>query len=200
MAPPELLDHLDEAGANARRAAELAYELFATWPEDSAAIRAEISECEHRGDRLTREIVHGLHRSSLPPFDRDDIYKLAGAIDDVVDEIEEAAEETAIYRIEAPLEQGEALASVLRDASRELAEALGGLDRLDEIAPHLQGVRRREQEGDRIYRDALASLFQGGIDPMLIVRWKDVLAAIEKAIDRCRQAADILQGMVVKHA
>jgi predicted phosphate transport protein (TIGR00153 family) len=197
---PEVLDHLGEAGTNVARAAELAAELFRTWPDDSTKLRAEISECEHRGDELTRLIVHTIHRSRLGPFDRADIYKLAGAIDDVVDDIEEAAEETAMYRIEAPLEQADALAGVLRDASRDLSAALAGLSQLDQIEPYLLSVRRREQEGDRIYRDALAALFEGGIDPLLIIRWKDVLEAIEEAIDRCRHAADIMQGIVVKHS
>jgi predicted phosphate transport protein (TIGR00153 family) len=197
---PEILEYLSDAGGNARRVAELAAHLFAKWPDDSTDLRAEVAECEHRGDELTRQIVHTLHRSRLRPFDRDDIYKLAGAIDDVVDDIEEAVEETATYRIEAPLEQAEALAAILRDAVRELAQALESLSRLDEIDPYLRAVRRREQEGDRVYRDALAALFDGGIDPMLIIRWKDVLEAIEEAIDRCRNAADILRGIVVKHA
>ncbi len=199
FARPEILEDLARAGANLQRAAELAADLFSSWPDDSTQVRTEISACEQQGDELTRKIVHRLHRSKLPPFDRDDIYRLAGAIDDVVDDIEEAAEETAIYRIEAPLEQAQALARVLRDASRDLAQALGGLAAHDDIDSHLQSVRRHEQEGDRIYRDGLAALFEGGVDPMVIIRWKDVLGAIEEAIDRSRHAADILQGIVVKH-
>lgn len=195
----EVLADLAEAGSNVQAAAERAADLFRTWPDDTSALRAEITEREHRGDELTRRIVHALHRKKVGPLDRDDVYKLAGAIDDVVDDVEEAAEETAMYQIEAPLEQAEALSGVLRDAASDLAAALAGLDRLDEIEPHLASVRRREQEGDRIYRDALASLFDGGIDPMLIIRWKDVLAAIEEAIDSARHAADILHGIVVKH-
>jgi predicted phosphate transport protein (TIGR00153 family) len=196
----DLFASLAEAGANVQRAAELAAELFTTWPDDSSAIRAEITECEQRGDELTRSIVLSLHQGRGDPFERSDIYRLAGAIDDVVDDIEEAAEETAIYRIEAPLEQATELARVLRDASGDLARALAGLREGDDIGPHLQSARRREQEGDRIYRAGVATLFEGGIDPMVVIRWKDVLGAIEEAIDRTRQAADILQGIVVKHS
>jgi predicted phosphate transport protein (TIGR00153 family) len=199
FARSEILDDLVEAGANVSAAAELAAELFATWPDDTSALRAEITEREHRGDELTRRVVHALHRSKLAPFDRGDVYRLAGAIDDVVDDIEEAAEETAMYRIEAPLDQAQALANVLRDASRDLAAALAALKNHDEPEAHVQSLRRREQEGDRIYRDALAALFEGGIDPMMVIRWKDVLGAIEEAIDRSRNAGDILQGIVVKH-
>jgi uncharacterized protein len=88
---------------------------------------------------------------------------------------------------------------VLRDAARDLAAALAGLTTLDNVDEHLQGVRQREHEGDRIYRDALAALFDGGVDPMVIIRWKDVLGAIEEAIDRSRHAADHLQQILVKH-
>lgn len=195
----QILADLAEAGANVEQAAARAADLFRSWPDDSTALRAEITDREHRGDELTRRIVHALHRKKIGPFDRDDVYKLAGAIDDVVDDVEEATEQTAIYQIEAPLEQAEALSGVLRDAARELATALAGLSELEEIEPHLASVRRLEQEGDRIYREGLASLFDGGIDPMLIIRWKDVLAAIEDAIDSARHAADILHGIVVKH-
>jgi predicted phosphate transport protein (TIGR00153 family) len=195
----EVLGYLAEAGENARQAAELAAELFATWPDDTSRLRTEIAACEDRGDELTRRIVHTIHRSKLAPFDRGDIYRLATAIDDVVDDIEEAAEETAIYQIEAPLEQAQALAGVLRDAARDLAAALAGLTTGESVEEHLQGVRQREHEGDRIYRDALAALFDGGVDPMVIIRWKDVLGAIEEAIDRSRHAADHLQQILVKH-
>jgi uncharacterized protein len=199
FARSEILDDLAEAGANVSAAAELAAELFTSWPDDTADLRAAITEREHRGDELTRRVVHALHRSKLAPFDRGDVYRLAGAIDDVVDDIEEAAEETAMYRIEAPLEQAQSLANVLRDASRELAAALAALRDHDEPDTYVQRLRRHEQEGDRIYRDALAALFDGGIDPMMVIRWKDVLGAIEEAIDRSRNAGDILQGIVVKH-
>lgn len=195
----EVLDYLAEAGENVRRAAELAAELFTTWPDDTTQLRAEIAACEDRGDELTRRVVHIIHRSNLGPFDRGDIYKLASAIDDVVDDIEEAAEETAMYRIEAPLEQAQALAGVLSDACRDLAKALGGLRTSEDVEEHLTSVRRREQEGDRIYRDALAALFERGVDPMVVIRWKDVLGAIEEAIDRSRHAADHLQRILIKH-
>lgn len=195
----DVLGYLGEAGANVRRAAELLEELFREWPDDTAPLRSEISKCERHGDELTRRIVHRIHRSRLTPFDRGDIYKLAGAVDDVVDDIEEAAEETAIYQIEAPLQQAQALAGVLRDAARELAGAFEGLGPAERVDGHLQNVRRHEREGDRIYRDALAALFEGGVDPMVIIRWKDVLTAIEEAIDRSRNAADHLQRILVKH-
>lgn len=195
----EFFADLTKAGDNVQRAAELMYELMATWPEQQQ-ITEQITSCEHEGDEITRTIVHGLHRSRMTPVDRNDIYSLASAIDDVVDDIEEGAQELAVYRIEAPMEQAQELAGVLRDSGQSLARALRALEESGETDPELTRIRRLEQEGDRIYRQSLAALFDGGIDPMLIIRWKDVFGILEEAIDSTRQAANIMQGIVVKQS
>jgi uncharacterized protein len=190
---------LAEAGANLERSAELMRDLLVTWPEDRE-LADEITGCEHEGDRITRSIVQRLHRSGMAPAERNDIYSLAGAIDDVVDDIEEGAQELAVYRIEAPMEQAQELADVLRDSGSALARSLRALQNDEDAGEDIAQIRRLEQEGDRIYRQSLAALFDGGIDPMLIIRWKDVFAILEDAIDRCRGAANILQGIVVKQS
>lgn len=194
----EFFRDLSKAGDNVQRAAELMYDLLATWPEQQE-ITEQITSCEHEGDRITRTIVHGLHRSRMTPLDRNDIYSLASAIDDVVDDIEEGAQELAVYRIEAPMQQAQELAGVLRDSGRALARALHALESSAETDADLTRIRRLEQEGDRIYRQSLAALFDGGIDPMMIIRWKDVFGILEEAIDSTRQAANIMQSIVVKH-
>jgi predicted phosphate transport protein (TIGR00153 family) len=196
----DLFRSFSAAGANLRQAAELSDELLGSWPDRGDELRREITLCEQEGDRLTHSIKHTLYRSRALPFDRQDAYALASAVDDVVDDIEEASEELAMYQIEAPLEQAQRLAAILRDSGRALAAALDGLARFDGIEAQHTEIRRLEHEGDRVYREGLSDLFEGGIDPMLIIRWKDVLGALEAAIDRCRQASDILQGMVVKYS
>jgi uncharacterized protein len=179
--------------------AEHAYELLMSWPEDRG-LRREITRCEQEGDRITRHIIQGLHRSRLTPFDRGDVYALAEAIDDVVDDIEEASEELAVYGIEAPMEQAQKLGAVVRDSARATRRALDHLRDFDDIEAEAQEVRELEHEGDRIYRQAVASLFEGRIDPMVVLRWKDVFQGLEDAIDRTRQAMDIVQGLVLKHS
>ena len=134
----------------------------------------------------------------MTPLDREDIHALAAAIDDVVDYAEETADVMGLYKIEAPMEQAVELTGVLRDAGREVAAALGKLDSLSEVTPHLIEVDRLEDEGDRISRQALVSLFEGGIDPMVVIRWKDVFERLEEAIDACEHVAHILEGIVVK--
>ena len=198
--PPqvEIFSLLRHAGRNLGASAELIEALLRTWPEDRG-IREEITRHEHEGDRLTHKIVNSLRRSKMTPFDREDIYSLAEAIDDVVDDIEEASEQLASKRVEAPMEQAQQLAGVLRDSGREVAAALEDLESLAGIDEHLDEIRRLEREGDQIYRSALACLFDGAIDPMFVLRWKDIYAALEEAIDRCHAAANSIESIVVKH-
>jgi hypothetical protein len=188
-----------KAGKNLTVAGERAYELLMSWPEDRG-LGDEIGHCEQEGDQLTREIIHRLHRSRITAEDRGDLHALAEAIDDVVDEIEEASEDLAAYGIEAPMEQAQQLAGVVRDSARALGRALDGLDLEESIEREALEIRDLEHEGDRIYRQAVATLFDGGIDPMVVIRWKDIYQGLEDAIDRTRQAMDILNGLVVKHS
>jgi predicted phosphate transport protein (TIGR00153 family) len=199
--PPqaELFGLLRSAGHNQAKAATAVEELLRVWPEDRG-LREEISRLEHEGDRLTHKIVNRLRASKLAPLDREDIHALAGAIDDVVDDIEEVSEQLAIKHVEAPMDQAQRLAGVLRDGGRALARALDGLAALDGVDERLQEIRELEQEGDRIYREALAALFDSAIDPMFVLRWKDIYDALEEAIDRCRTAANSIEGILVKHS
>jgi predicted phosphate transport protein (TIGR00153 family) len=190
---------LRSGGHNLANAATVLDELLRTWPEDRG-LRAEITRLEHEGDRLTHKVVKQLRESKLAPFDREDIHSLAGAIDDVVDDIEEVSEQLVIKHVEAPMSQAQQLAGVLRDSSRALAGALDSLESLDGVDERLAEIRELEQEGDRIYRGALASLFDGAIDPMFVLRWKDIYAALEEGIDRCRTAGHSVESIVVKHS
>jgi len=198
--PPQahIFGLLRSAGRNAAESTELINELLATWP-DERGLREEITRREHEGDRLTHKVINELRVSKLTPFDREDIYALAGAIDDVVDDVEEVSEQLALREVEAPMEQAQELAGVLRDSGRTLCSALDGLESLDGVEEHLAEIRRLEQEGDRIYRGAVGALFGGAIDPMFVIRWKDIYAALEEAIDRCRAAGNSLESIVVKH-
>jgi predicted phosphate transport protein (TIGR00153 family) len=189
----------DEAGANLRQAGELIDELMQSWPERSGLAR-EILICEQQGDRITHDILGLLNKRVSSPFDRDDVYGLASALDDVVDYIEEAADFLSIYGVEAPMEQGQELSGVLRDACRNIAEALSEVRDFQPLNEHFIEIDRLEHEGDRITREALASLFREGIDPMVVIRWKDIFERLEQAIDGCKRASNVLQGIVVKHS
>jgi predicted phosphate transport protein (TIGR00153 family) len=195
----EFFNLFDEAGANVLHAAELLGQLLRAWPDESGLGR-EILICEQEGDRITHDVIQLLNRKLTAPLDREDVYALASALDDIVDYTEEAADFLALYHIEAPMDQAQQLSEVLRDTCRNLAVALSELEHLDRLHHHLVEIHRLENEGDRITREALASLFQNGIDPMMVIRWKDIFERIEQAIDACETVAHILEGIVVKQA
>jgi predicted phosphate transport protein (TIGR00153 family) len=189
----------DEAGANLLRAAELFSQLMKSWP-DAGGLGRDILICEQEGDRITHDVIHRLNTTSVTPIDREDIFALASVLDDVVDFTEEAADFMGLYNIEAPMAQAQQLAAVLEECCRNIAQALSRLRGLRDLNHYFIEVNRLENEGDRLTREALASLFRNGIDPMVVIRWKDIFERIEHAIDACEHAANILEGIVVKHA
>ena len=195
----EYFNLFDEAGANILRAAELLDRLLREWPDQEDLGRA-ILICEQEGDRITHDVIQLLNHKIAAPIDREDVYALASALDDIVDYTEEAADFLGLYHIEAPMVQAQQLSSVLRDACRNLSIALSRLEEFGDLHHQLVEVNRLENEGDRIVREALASLFVNGIDPMVVIRWKDIFERIEQAIDACERAANILETILVKHA
>jgi uncharacterized protein len=195
----EFFNLFDEAGANLLRAAELLDRLLREWPEQ-AGLEREILLCEQEGDRITHDVIQLLNHKISTPMDREDVYALASALDDIVDYTEEAADFLQLYHIEAPMDQAQQLSGVLRAACRSLALALSQLQQFGDLHHQLVEVNRLEKEGDRISREALASLFANGIDPMVVIRWKDIFERLEQAIDACETAANILETILVKHA
>jgi predicted phosphate transport protein (TIGR00153 family) len=195
----ELYDLLRQAGANIRRSTALLSQLISRWPEEDGE-RHDLVDCEHEGDRITHDIIHHLYRRAATPFEQADLLALASGLDDVVDYAEEVADFLFLYRVEAPMEQAVALAAVLEQAGAELADALDGIDEVDGLPPHLSEIGRLEDEGDRIERECLAALFEGGIDPMLVIRWKDIVERLEQGIDSCDHVGHVLEGVVVKNA
>jgi predicted phosphate transport protein (TIGR00153 family) len=189
----------EEAGRNVFKAADLLDRLLATYPDDRALAR-EILTCEHEGDRITHDIIDRLNHTFVTPIDREDILALASALDDVVDFTEEVADYLGLYKIEAPMDQAIKLASVLKAAAHQVAEAIPRLRGFRDISLQTVEVNRLENEGDRITREAVASLFDGGIDPMVVIRWKDVFERLEAAIDSTERVANILEGIVIKNS
>ena len=195
----EFYDLFTAAGDNALEAARLAERRFREFPERSVK-QSEVKEREHRGDELTREIVELLNTQYITPFDREDIYELAKAIDDVVDYIENASDLLGLYKVEAPMEQSVQQCRVLVETVDHLAKALSELRNLRRVQPHIVEVKRLEDEGDRIVRDAIAALFEDeGVDPRTIIRWKDIFEALEDAIDASETAADLVGNVFVKN-
>jgi len=189
----------EEAGQNILNASDLLDRLLSGYP-DSKDMAQEILDCEHEGDRITHDIIQRLNQTFVTPIDREDILALASALDDIVDYTEEVADYLGLYRIEAPMDQAITLAAILKAASRQIAEAMPMLRGFRDISGHTVEINRLENEGDRITREAVASLFDGGIDPMVVIRWKDLFERLEAAIDAAERVANILEGIVIKNA
>jgi len=195
----EYFDLFERAGANVARAGELLDEMLAGFPE-SQGLAHDILVCERDGDQITHELINRLNKTFVTPIDRQDILDLASALDDIVDYTEEVADYLGLYKIEAPMAQAQRLAGVLRDATRQIAQAIPLIRGFKDITRHMVEVHRLENEGDRLTREAIASLFETGIDPMVVIRWKDIFERLENAIDSTERAAFILEGIVIKNA
>ena len=188
-----------DAGKNSVQAAHLLDRLMHEWP-DAGTLHQEIVEAEHRGDKVTHEIIKRLNTTFVTPIDREDIYGLATQLDDIVDYTEEAADFLGLYQVEAPMDQAGALTAVLVKSCEALSKGLENLPSFKDLDQYWIEVHRLENEGDRISRDAVAALFTDAIDPMFVIRWKDIFAVLEEAIDATEHAAQILEGIVIKNS
>jgi len=196
----EFYDLFSQAGANALEAARLAERRFTEFP--SSSVRQEdVKETEHRGDQLTHDIIQLLNTQYVTPFDREDIYQLATTIDDVVDHIEEASDLLELYGVESTTKQAIEQCRILVGAVGHLARALADLKSRSGVQQTLVELKAMEDEGDRVVRDAIADLFRDSrIDPLLVIRWKDIFEALEDALDACETAANVVGNIVVKNA
>jgi uncharacterized protein len=192
-------DLFNEAGQNNVRAARLLKEMLEGWPDERGLAR-EILLAEQEGDRITHDIVQRVNTTFVTPIDGEDIYALATQVDDIVDFTEETADFLGLYKIEAPMEQAQGMVDVLVKACEQLAAALAGLRNFKDLERYWIEIHRLENEGDRLYRDAVAALFSNGPDPMVVIRWKDIFTVLERAIDATETAAHILEGIVIKNA
>ncbi|MGH2981542.1 MAG: DUF47 domain-containing protein [Solirubrobacterales bacterium] len=188
-----------ESGQNSLRAARLLDGMMGNWPDDGGLAR-DILKAEQEGDRITHDIVQRLNSTFVTPIDREDIYGLATQMDDIVDYTEEAADFLGLYKIEAPMDQAQAMTKVLVASCEQLAEALEHMMGFKDLERYWIEIHRLENDGDRMFRDAVASLFSNGIDPMVVIRWKDIFAVLENAIDATETAAQILEGIVIKNS
>jgi predicted phosphate transport protein (TIGR00153 family) len=194
----EFFDLFEEAGGNIVRATDLLDQLLRGWPERRDLAR-EILICEQHGDRITHDLVQRTNNTFVTPIDREDILALAAALDDIVDYIEEVADFLGLYKIEATMDDAQKLAMVLLNASRQIAEAMPRLRGFQDVSHFTVEINRLENDGDRIQREALASLFEHGIDPMVVIRWKDIYERLEDAIDATEKVAYALETIVLKN-
>jgi predicted phosphate transport protein (TIGR00153 family) len=195
----EFFDLFEEAAGNVAKAADLLDQMLGTWP-DRPELARQILICEQDGDRVTHEVIQRLNSTFVTPIDREDIIELASALDDVVDFTEEVADYFILYKIEAPMEQAQRMAHILVEATRNIQQAVPRMRGFKDITHQTIEIHRLENDGDRVVREAVASLFDGGIDPMVVIRWKDIYERLEHAIDATEHVANVLQNIVLKNS
>jgi len=196
----EFYDLFEEAGANALDAARKAEQRFREHP-NSDIRQADVKAVEHEGDRITRDLIQLLNTHYVTPFDREDIYELATTLDDVVDLIEEASDLLELYGIDTMARPALEQCRIIVGAVERLNNALHALRSLKGVQPELVQLKELEDEGDRVVRDAIAELFRDErIDPLVVIRWKDVYDALENALDAAERAANVIGNIVVKNA
>jgi uncharacterized protein Yka (UPF0111/DUF47 family) len=193
-----LLELLEESGRNVGRAGQLLHSMLDDYPE-RAGLAREMLLCEQEGDRIAHDVIHHLAEPGRPgPFETRDVYDLVSALDDIVDYAEQTADSLVLYGIEAPMEQAQELAQVLARAAAVVERALELQHRHRDLNGALLEIHELENDGDRISRDAIGSLFATGIDPMVVIRWKDIFESLEQAIDSCEKVAHVLEGIALK--
>ena len=160
----------------------------------------EIKEIEHQCDFLTHEIIQRLHRTFVTPLDREDIHTLARTLDDVIDAIDATAALVRLYQIEKVRQDARDLATLVALSTEQVVIAMKALERRHGVAEPAVEINRLENEADRAHQNAVRRLFEEERDPIVIMKWKEILDYLEAATDRCEDVANVLEGVVVKHA
>ena len=198
--PTEFYDLFTRAGTNALECARLAETRFREYPNSSVS-QADVKAIETAGDQITHDLIQLLNTQYVTPFDREDIYELATAIDDVVDYIEEASDLLGLYGVDSPTKHAVDQCRILVGACEQLSLALSRLKGMRGVQEALVALKELEDEADRVVHDAIAALFRDDrIDPLIVIRWKDIYDGLEKAIDACEHAANVIGNVVVKNA
>jgi len=189
----------DEAAANVADASRRMRDLVADYTDVEAKLQRLI-ECEGRGDELTDTILRRLDTSFVTPFDREDIHALTERLDDVVDDILAAADLLVLHKVDGILPEMVELAETLVKASEANVSLIEKLPRMKGIESELTAIDQLESEGDRIYRKSVARMFSGEYKAFEVLKWKDVVEAIENALNAIEATSDIVEGIVLKHA
>ncbi len=192
----------EESAANMVKIARSLQELVFKW-EEVEKKAAEISDIEHHGDTLTHQIIALLHRTFVTPFDREDIALLAQSMDDVTDLIHAAVDDMYLYHVSEPTRQAKELADINLLAALEVQKAvplLRNRSKLKDVLEYCVEINRLENMADRVYRQALADLFEKSAEPTNIIKWREIYQHLETATDRCEDVANVLEGIALKHA
>ena len=192
----------EESAENMVKTAEALKDMVNSWENIERRVE-QIDEFEHIGDNTTHKIIELLHRTFVTPFDQEDMALLAHSLDDIVDLIHAAAVAMHIYKIDTPKEGAKELAGIIVTAAKEVEVALKQLrnqPKLKQVLEHCIEINRLENAADKVFRSAMAELFDNCSDTADIIKWREILEHLESATDRCEDVANVLEGVALKHA
>jgi predicted phosphate transport protein (TIGR00153 family) len=198
----DFFDDFEKQAAATVEGARLLKDLLDNFTEVTRKV-AEIKAVEHKADEITHRAFERLHRQFITPFDRSMIYRLLSRIDDVLDLTDAASERLGLYEVGAVIPDARELASVLVATTEKMQEAVRGLRNVKDaqrILEACKGINALENVGDTLIRRAIANLFKSGIDPLTVMKWKEILEFVEDAIDRAEDVANVIEGVVLEHA
>ena len=195
----KFFEMFEASARNIHRGAYLLREMMEQYRDPEKQADA-IMEVEHQGDTITHDIIHKLNQTFITPIDREDIYALSSALDDVLDLIESVSDRMVMYKIKEPTETARRLAGIIFKSAEEIVKGVGLLKALGDVGPYCIEINRLENEADRVSRDAVADLFENVRDPILVLKWKELYEHLEEATDRCEDVANILENIVLKNS
>jgi hypothetical protein len=169
-------------------------------PTEIKETAASIKALEHKGDRMTHDLIVKLNKTFIVPIDREDIYSLSSKIDDVTDLIEAIARRIVLFKVKEVGEQAVELAYVLRRATAAMVKAVSQLENGMKVMDSCIEINRLEDEADHIYHLALGKLFETETDPINLIKWKELYETLEASLDKCEDVANVIEGIVVKNA
>ncbi|GLI37633.1 DUF47 domain-containing protein [Geobacter hydrogenophilus] len=186
--------------ANIIEGAKLLKEMVDNY-DDPQGMQKRIKDVEHQGDHITHDIIQKLNKSFVTPLDREDIYALSAALDDILDLIDASSQRFIMYNVEKPTPEAKELAFIILKSCEAVAKAVAQLGgKFEHIAESCVEVNALENEADRVCREAISRLFDEEKDPIQLIKWKEIYETLERATDKCEDAANILESVVVKNA
>ncbi|UCE06061.1 MAG: DUF47 domain-containing protein [bacterium] len=194
----KFFDMLAEAANNITEAAKM-FHLMVKNESDLEKYSKMIKTLEHKGDQLTHEIINKLNKTFVTPFDREDIFDLCKALDNIIDYIDDAADRIVIFQMTSFSEEAKKLTQIIFSASEQIQQGISELHHLEKIYPYCIEINRLENESDTVYRQGIARLFTNGYDPITIIKMKDFYDDLEMAIDMCEDVANVLEAICVKN-
>jgi uncharacterized protein Yka (UPF0111/DUF47 family) len=203
LIPQELVffDLFEKSASIAQRGSKELLELLVHF-DDLPERAKRVKDIEHEGDEVTHELIERLNRTFITPIDREDIHELAVRLDDIVDLIDTAVNRLVLYKVKEPIEDARHLARCLVHATGiivEMMPLMRNMKHADRTRQLCRDVHTQENEADRIEQHALAALFDGGHEPLYVLKWKNIIEDLEASTDRCEDVANVIEGIVLKN-